>query len=697
MPLKTYHNIDLLNVTEREAKQLLKQLASEIALYNKAYYQDDAPLITDAEYDQLFNLNLALEKKFPHLVLPNSPSLQIGSKILEKFAKVEHKQPMLSFSNAFEIDDVEDFISRIKNFLRIDHFEPIFCEPKIDGLSFSAIFEKGILKTAATRGDGYVGEDVTANVRTISDFPHKITNSPDTLEVRGEIFIRKEDFTKLNLSQEAASKQKFANPRNAAAGSLRQLDPKITASRPLKYFIYGIGEVSQKIAYSQNELLNKISKLGFKVNEIGKLAKSASEIFDFYEAMKSKRESIPYEIDGVVYKLNDFKLQERMGFIARSSRFAIAHKFPAMLGSTRLIDITIQVGRTGALTPVAELEPLLIGGVIVARASLHNYQEIIRKDLRIGDYVYLQRAGDVIPQITGVDMLRRDPKSTSFNFPKHCPSCNSILHHDSEDIIIRCDNGLNCSAQSIERISHFVSKEALDIEGLGKKQVQFLIKNGLITNPVDLFSLQEKNNFSLTKLQNMQGFGQKSVDNLFENIEKSKRVPLNKFIYALGINYIGESNAKLLAKEFVSSINFLNAMEKLAKKDQDIYQKLNNLDGVGDKILVDMINFFDIEQNLNTLKQLMDILIIEDYVSDISRSILTDKIIVFTGSLVSLSRAEAKAQAEKFGAKVTSSVSTSTDFVIAGSDAGSKLTKAASLGVKILNENEWLELVHSIS
>ncbi|MGI4752369.1 MAG: NAD-dependent DNA ligase LigA [Janthinobacterium lividum] len=688
---KKYQNIDL--ISEEEAQKLLIELADKIAQYNHAYYIEDKPLVSDAEYDQLFNTNLKLEQKFPHLILENSPSKKVGAKVENKFAKVTHQVPMLSLSNVFDEDDVKDFLDRIKSFLRLDQFSPIFCEPKIDGLSFAATYKNGILTTGATRGDGYIGEDITANIKTIKDFPHKINNAPELLEVRGEIYIEKNDFISLNQEQEQQGKDKFANPRNAAAGSLRQLDPSVTAKRPLKYFVYAIGSAKEELANSQDQLLAKFKELGFNVNEIGKLANSEEEIFSFYEYLKTNRENLPYEIDGVVYKLNDFALQDRMGFIARSPRFATAHKFPAIIGQTKLLSITVQVGRTGTLTPVAELEPIEIGGVIVSRATLHNYQEIARKDVRVGDYVFLQRAGDVIPQITGVDLAKRSADATTFDPPLFCTSCNSKLHYVPEDIIIRCDNGLNCPAQNYERIRHFVSKNAMDIEGLGRKQVEFLIDKGLISNPYDIFFLKEKNEASLTKLENMDGWGKKSVGNLFNNIEKSKNVSLSMFIYALGIRHIGEQNAKLLAREFGSYENFIAQMELLKENDPEIYQKLNNLDGIGDKMLVDIIDFFDVKENIELIKNLSEVLNIEDYKETREQSSLTGKIVVFTGSMPTLSRAEAKATAEKLGAKVAASVSSNTDLVIAGEDAGSKLKKAKELGIKIIDEAEWLTLV----
>ena len=687
-------NIDLMS--EEEAKKLLEELADKIERYNHAYYIEDNPLVSDAEYDQLFNTNLKLEQKFPHLILENSPSKKVGSKIANKFTKVRHQAPMLSLSNAFDKEDVRDFVERIKNFLRLDEFVPIFCEPKIDGLSFSAIYKNGLLTTGATRGNGYVGEDITENIKTIKNFPHKIDNALKFLEVRGEIYIEKQDFVNLNQEQEEQGRDKFANPRNAAAGSLRRLDSSITAKRPLKYFVYSAGIAEQNLASSQDQLLIKLKEFGFNINEISKLASSEEEIFAFYEYLKANRENLPYEIDGVVYKLNDFVLQNRMGFISRSPRFATAHKFPAIIGQTKLLSITVQVGRTGTLTPVAELEPIEIGGVKVSRATLHNFQEIVRKDVRIGDYVFLQRAGDVIPQITEVDMGKRFNDTATFDTPLFCPSCGSKLHYVPKDIVIRCDNGLNCPAQNCERIRHFVSKNAIDIEGLGRKQVEFLMDKGLISNPLDIFFLKEKNDSSLTKLENMDGWGKKSVETLFKNIEKSKNVSLPRFIYALGIRHIGEQNAKLLAREFGNYNNFIAQIELLSKNDPDIYQKLNNLEGIGDRILVDIINFFDIKENIELIKKLGEVLNIEDYKETRAQSSLTGKIVVLTGSLSTISRAEAKAMAEKLGAKVAASISLSTDLVVAGEDAGSKLKTAKELGIKIIDEEEWLALIKNV-
>ena len=549
----------------------------------------------------------------------------------------------------------------------------------------------------ATRGDGYVGEDITENIKTIAGLPHRIDNAPIFLEVRGEIYIDKQDFENLNAKQSELGKNKFANPRNSAAGSLRQLDSNITANRPLKYFVYAVGHSSEALASTQEQLLDKLKHLGFVINPLLKLCHSIEEIFEFYNKLKTLRNDLAYEIDGVVYKVNEFELSQRLGFISRSPRFAIAHKFPAIIGETKINDITVQVGRMGALTPVAEVEPINIGGVMVARASLHNFQEIKKLDIRIGDIVTIYRAGDVIPKITGVNLKKRTTDLVPFTIPTHCPSCSSLLHIDPEEAIVRCENRLNCKKQLSESIRHFVSKNALNIDGLGEKQVEFLLDYGLIKNSYDIFTLQDNENISIQKLEDMPGWGKKSVENLLSNIEKSKQVTLPKFIYALGIPRIGASNARVLAKEFVSASSFLNAMLNLSSGDEHIFNLLDNLEGIGSKMLLDIIEFFKCPQNVVVARQLVDILTISDYKENIIATSLSGKNVIFTGSLANLSRSEAKAQAEKMGAKVSSIVSSTTHLVIAGDKAGSKLKKAVELGIKIISENDWIAIVNEES
>lgn len=677
----------------QKVKKEIEKLTKLLKKYNKEYYIDDDPTVSDAEYDQLFYNLKKLEEQFPEYAAENSPTKTIGSTVQDKFSKYQHKKPMLSLGNCFSEEDVSDFIDRIKRFLAINEFPEIFCEPKIDGVSFSVTYENGQLVTGATRGDGYIGEDITENIKTITSLPHNIVNAPPLLEVRGEIYIEKQDFEKLNLKQEQEGKTKFANPRNSAAGSLRQLDYSITASRPLKYFVYAIGHSDDQFALTQEQLLDKLAWFGFSINPIKQCAKNQDDIIEFYNRLIKDRNSLPYEIDGTVYKVNDFSMQERLGFIARNPRFAIAHKFPAIISETKLLDIIVQVGRTGALTPVAELETVNVGGVNVSRATLHNFQEIERLDIRIGDTVLLHRAGDVIPKVTGINKNKRPKYTNKFILPDNCPSCESKLHIDLVDVIVRCDNGLNCPKQLGESIKHFVSKNAMDIDGLGAKQVEFFLKKGMIKNVADIFHLESLNKTSMTKLENMPGWGQKSVQNLFDNIEKSKQVTLPRFVYALGIRHVGSSNAKILAKELPSAKIFIESMIKLANHDKEIFELLDNLDGIGHKILIDIQNFFECKQNIATINELIKILDIEDYIDDIIPSALSGQNIVFTGSLANLSRAEAKAQAERLGAKVVNTVSNNTDLVVAGEKAGSKLKKAQELNIKVISEEEWQQMV----
>lgn len=689
-------NIDTLSISE--AKALLLKLTEDLKHYSKAYYIDDVSLTPDSSYDLLVSLYIKIDHKFPNLAkelnLDFNPTKDVGFTVNEKFSKVEHKVPMLSLANAFSEEDVTDFIKRIQKFLNID-FIDIVCEPKIDGLSFSVIYENGILTKAVTRGNGFIGEDITNNVKTIKDLPHILKNVPKIFEVRGEVYINKADFLNLNDQQEKNNLPKFSNPRNVASGSLRQLDHNITSRRPLKYFMYGIGTSSENFADDQNELLTKFSDLGFAVNEHYKLVHSINEMLEYYNKLKNIRHELPYEIDGIVYKLNNFILQQRMGFIARSPRFAIAHKFPAELGVTQLLSIDVQVGRTGVLTPVANLYPITIGGVSISRATLHNFQEIIKKDIKINDYIFLERAGDVIPYIVGVDLSQRKKQNViDIKVPTTCPSCNTLVEYDDSNILIRCNNSLNCSAQIEERIYHFVSKNALNIDGLGKKQVKFLINKGFINNILDIFSLEVRNNNSIQKLQNMEGWGSKSVQNLFENINISKDVHLHNFIYSLGIPSIGIINAKALAKEFKNSSDFIHSMEMLISGDKVIYERIDLLDGIGDKMVISIMQYFKIGPSIEFAKQLLSLLRIKDYIDNTKQTSITNKIIVFTGSLEHISRDEAKRQAELMGAKCTTSVSKSTDIIVAGKDPGNKLKKAQELGIKIIDEQAWLNIVN---
>ncbi len=676
-----------------QAKQKIKELTEKIKQYNIEYYINDAPTISDAEYDQLFNTLLKLELEFPELTKDDSPTQKVGATVQNKFEKHEHLAPMLSLSNGFSTEDINDFIEKAQRFLSIDYFPKISCEPKIDGVSFSLTYKDCKLINATTRGDGYIGENITQNIKTIKNLPHNITGAPSLLEIRGEIYIEKEDFKTLNKQQEAKNLPLFANPRNCAAGSLRQLDANITKSRPLKYFVYAIGHTSSEFASSQSELLEKLKNMGFCTNELFSLSNSLDSVIEFYKKCNKIREDLPYEIDGIVYKIDDFELQNRLGFIARSPRFAIAHKFPAIFAKTKLNDITLQVGRTGIITPVAELEPVNIGGVQVARATLHNFDEIARLDIRIGDYVFLHRAGDVIPKITEISIDDRQKDLPKVKIPENCPSCDAKLHIADDDVIIRCDNGLNCPKQLGEALRHFVSKNALNIDGIGKKQIDFFLERNMINNPVDIFFIEEKNLSSIQKLENMPGWGKKSAENLFSNIQKAKNTTLQKFIYALGIRHIGESNAKILAEIFKNADSFLIAMENLANNEQELYNELENIDGIGNKILDDMKDFFDCQENLSTAKELTNILQIEDHqINNKTIQKLSNENIVFTGTLKQLSRSEAKEQALRLGAKVSSAISSNTTILVAGEKAGSKLKKAKELGVKIISEQEWIEL-----
>lgn len=670
----------------------LKELRDKITQYNYEYYIEDNPSVSDAEYDLLYRELQVLETKYPHLVTQDSPTQVVGFAIQDKFTKHEHLVPMLSLSNAFTSEDLDNFIDKIKRYLNTDSFPEIVCEPKIDGLSFSVTYDKGLLKTGATRGDGSVGENITENIKTIKDLPHQI-DLEELVEIRGEVYIDKADFIALNEQQKSGGLAEFANPRNAAAGSLRQLNSNITARRPLKYYVYSVG-YNTNFATTQWETLQKLQQLGFRVNSMQGKFSELNQIKEFYQQIMLERDKLDYEIDGLVYKVNDFDLQRRLGFISRSPRFAIAHKFPAIISSTKLKAITIQVGRTGTLTPVAELEPVIIGGSKISRATLHNFQEIERLDIKVGDIVQLYRAGDVIPKIMSRMEGPRDANQEKIAFPTHCPSCNSEIHIDEKDVLIRCNNGLNCPAQLSESIIHFVSKEALNIDGLGRKQIEFLLSQNLINNPADIFHLAENNQKSLAKLENMDGWGKKSVQNLFDSIEKSKKTTLSKFIYSLGIKQIGQGGAKMLAKEFISADQFLSSMIELSSGSKDMEEKLDGIDGIGGKMIHDIKEFFACSQNLETIRKLMNILEIANYEMVVSeQNILMGKKVIFTGSLVNLSRAEAKNQAEHYGAKVVNTVSSSTDLVIVGENAGSKLKKAQELGIKIISEAEWIELI----
>lgn len=687
-------------------EQEIKNLKAEIAKHDAAYHTFDAPLIPDVAYDELRKKLEKYRENF--LQFFDQKEEKVGGKTLEIFSKVSHKKPMLSLANGFCCEDIQDFFDRISRFLGIekklentDLFGwaesskiELFCETKIDGLSFSARYENGKLTQAATRGDGFEGEDVTQNVKTIQDFPQQLSSidAPKILEIRGEIYMGKKDFEELNIRQEERGKKIFANPRNAAAGSLRQLDANITSSRKLSYFAYSLGEISDDfICNSQEELHKKLRAFGFKTEPHSKLCRNVDEALAHYEKILDQHYQFDYDTDGMVYKVNDFALQERLGFVARSPRFAIAHKFPAEKAKTEIENIVIQIGRTGALTPVAVLKPINIGGVLVSRATLHNQDEIARKDIRVGDVVLIQRAGDVIPQVLEVDLSQRKETSEKFSFPKNCPICGAEIVKAEEDVVLRCSGGLSCESQLKEALKHFVSKDAFDITGLGKKQIENFFDEGRIKNFADIFKLEECEKTSKNPLREKLGWGEKSVENLFLAINQKRKIPLEKFIYAIGIRHIGETTAKLLAQHLVSYKNFKQLMTDDLRLTVEI-EDLISLDGIGEKMAKAVLDFFRDEKNLKMVLDVEKELQIEDAVQKNSDSKLAGKSIIFTGALEKMSRAEAKKRAEDLGMKVVGSVSSKTDFVVAGSEAGSKLKKAAELGLKILNEAEWMEI-----
>ncbi len=694
-----------------DIKEKIIKLKAEIARHDKAYHTLDAPLISDAKYDEM---RLELEKyreEFPQFFVDEKEN--VGAKSLDIFFKIKHAKPMLSLSNGFSKEDIEDFIDRIKRFLGLDKQETdlffnaspkleLFCETKIDGLSYSSRYENGKLVFVATRGDGFEGEDVTENAKTVQGFPLelKIKNPPQILEVRGEIYMGKNDFEELNKKQEEQGAKIFANPRNAAAGSLRQLDPSITASRKLKYFAYALGEFSDDFhCKSQSELMHKLKEFGFATEPHSKLCRDLDEVMLLYQKINDQRYEFDYDIDGMVYKINDFELQSRLGFVARSPRFAIAHKFPAQKAKTEIEDIVIQIGRTGALTPVAILKPVNIGGVIVSRATLHNQDEIARKDIRIHDVVLIQRAGDVIPQVLEVDLEKRKAHSKPFIFPKNCPVCGAKIIENAEDVVLRCSGGLSCKAQLKETLKHFVSKDAFDITGLGKKQIENFFEEGRITSFADIFKLEEHEKTSTNPLREKIGWGDKSVDNLFLAINQKREIPLGKLLYAIGIRHVGETTAKLLAQHFVSYENFIQVMLSLSKLDREgliqdqSYQDLVAIDGIGEKMANAIIDYFTDEKNVKMVRDLEPELAVIDAEIKNNVSEYSGKSIIFTGSLTKMTRMEAKKKAEDLGMRVIGSVSKKTDFVVAGEDAGSKLKKAKELGITVLDEDEWLKML----
>jgi DNA ligase (NAD+) len=691
------------DLNEAQAADELERLAGEIAHHDALYYAKDAPELSDADYDALRQRNAAIELRFPELLRPDSPSERVGAAPSEQFAKVTHAVPMLSLGNAFSDEDVREFVERVQRFFKRGEANDarFVAEPKIDGLSISLRYEKGQLVLAATRGDGATGENVTANIRTIANIPKTLNgdNVPDIFEVRGEIFMTHADFAELNAAQEAAGKQTYVNPRNTAAGSLRQLDASITATRKLQFFAYAWGEASALPAESQMGVMDAMRAWGFPVNPLTRICASVEEMLAAHGEIEAARASLGYDIDGVVYKVDRLDLQERLGFVSRAPRWAIAHKFPAEKATTLLKDIEIQVGRTGSLTPVAKLEPITVGGVVVQNATLHNEDEIARKDVRIGDTVIVQRAGDVIPQVVSVVLEKRPDNTKAFEAPTQCPACGSHAVREinpktgKEDAARRCTGGLICPAQAVERLKHFVSRNAYDIEGLGAKQVEAFYLEGRVMKPADIFTLEARNARTDKPLEEKEGWGEQSVTNLFTAINARRSISLDRFIYALGIRHVGETTARLLAKNYGTIDALRAAMVAARDHEASEYGELNNIDGIGQVVAASIVEFFAEAHNSQVLDALLEEVTPEAFVVEESDSPVTGKTVVFTGTLEKLSRTEAKVMAERFGAKVAGSVSAKTDYVVAGEAAGSKLKKAKELGVSVLTEDEWLELI----
>ena len=677
---------------EAGAKAELARLAHEIAHHDELYHAKDTPEISDAEYDALRLRNAAIEKRFPKLVREDSPSRSVGAAPESGFAKLRHRTPMLSLDNTFDAEDFAEFCARARRFLGLaaDAKLRFVGEPKIDGLSINLTYERGQFVRGATRGDGAEGEDVTANLKTIKSVPQKLKgHAPAQIEIRGEVFMTKADFLAMNEAQTKAGHKVFANPRNAAAGSLRQLDPTITASRPLSLFAYAQGESSEPVAATHWDYLEKLKTWGFEVNPLSKLLADESDAASFQQDIAVRRSGLGYDIDGVVYKIDDLGLQRRLGFVGRAPRWATAWKFPAEQAMTVLRGIDIQVGRTGALTPVARLEPVNVGGVLVQNATLHNEDEIARKDIHIGDTVVIQRAGDVIPQVVSVVTERRPKGAKAYKFPEVCPVCGSHAVRPPGEVVRRCTGGLICEAQRVERLIHFVSRPAFDIDGLGEKTIREFYEEGWLQGPADLFKLPERE----AEIAKREGWGELSARNLSRAIAARRTIPLARFIYALGIRRIGESNARLLARHYGTYESWREQMLAATTVGSDERLTLGSILGIGPAIAEELADFFGEERNVATLDALVAELTIEGAAPvEASDSELSGKTVVFTGTLETMTRPEAKARAEALGAKVTDSVSKKTDLVVVGADAGSKARKAAELGVKTLTEMEWREL-----
>jgi DNA ligase (NAD+) len=689
------------DLTEKQAKAEHARLEAEIAGHDRRYYQDDAPSVSDAAYDALRRRYGAIEDRFPQLRTLQSLTQRVGAAPSGRFAKVRHAVPMLSLDNAFAEGDVVDFVGRIRRFLRLpDDEEIVFsAEPKIDGLSMSLRYEAGALVTGATRGDGAEGEDVTANVKTLEDVPKRLKGRgvPKICEVRGEVYMTKAAFLELNRKQAEAGKPLYVNPRNTAAGSLRQLDPTITASRPLGFFAYAWGEMSDMPADTQSGMIKWLASCGFKTNPLTKMCRSVEALLEFHRKIEAERATLDYDIDGVVYKVDRLDWQERLGFVSRNPRWAIAHKFPAEKATTVIKDIEIQVGRTGALTPVAKLEPVTVGGVVVQNATLHNEEEIKRLDVRVGDTVTIQRAGDVIPQVLGVVLDKRPRGAKTYQFPRVCPCplhtdvVREIIAGGAEGARAHCTGEFACPYQAIEHLKHFVSRRAFDIDGLGEKQIELFYEQEWVREPAEIFTLEERN--KKIHLEEVEGFGETSVRNLFGAIEARREISLERFIYALGVRHVGETTAVALARGYGSWKAFHEACLKLAKDDAETKEEMDALDQIGDTVIESLGEYFSEAHNVRRIDRLVKQVKIRDAEKPRADSAVAGKTVVFTGTLEQMTRDEAKASAERLGAKVSGSVSKKTDYVVAGPGAGSKLTDAKKLGVKILTEDEWAKLI----
>ncbi|MCK6452524.1 MAG: NAD-dependent DNA ligase LigA [Alphaproteobacteria bacterium] len=699
--MREQSHVPVEQLTEKEAASELARLAKEIAHHDRLYYQKDAPQISDAAYDALRQRNQAIERRFPELIREDSPSRRVGAAPAQGFAKVNHLRPMLSLGNAFSTEDVAEFVASVRRFLKLpaDTSVALTAEPKIDGLSANLRYEDGVFVQGATRGDGAVGEDITANLRTIPDVPHRLRGKdvPELIEMRGEVYLPRSLFAKLNAEREKAGEPIFANPRNAAAGSVRQLDPAITRSRPLRFFAYAWGEVRGRLPDTHWETVQRFAHWGFKTNPLAKLCRDEGEALKLYARMAEQRAQLDYDIDGVVYKVNRLDWQERLGFVSRAPRWAVAHKFPAEQAITRLEDIGVSVGRTGALTPYAILTAVTVGGVVVSRATLHNEDEVARKDFRAGDTVVIQRAGDVIPQLVRVIPEKRPKGAKPFVMPDKCPVCGSLAVREEGQAVRRCTGGLTCPTQAVERLIHFCSRGALDIEGMGEETVQEFHEKGFLAGPVDIFRLHRRRHEIVRdekKDTGLRGWGELRFGNLVRAIEARRRVALPRFILALGIPQVGEATARLLARNYGSLEAWRAAMERAAKGDEEAVAELDNIEGVGPSMVTDIVGFFAERHNLKVLDELAKEIEVEEFAqAAVSGSPVAGKTVVFTGTLETMGRAEAKARAEQLGAKVAGSVSKKTDYVVIGADAGSKATKARALGVATLTEEEWLKLV----